>query len=42
MLIEVHSEAEPHWLRYGRLVSRTLCQWQLRNPGSKGLLPVKS
>jgi hypothetical protein len=32
-LLEVHLEAEHHWLRYGRLVSRALRQWQLRNPG---------
>jgi hypothetical protein len=30
-LLEVHLEAEHHWLRYGRLVSRALRQWQLRN-----------
>ena len=35
--IDAQSEAETHWLRYRRLVSRTLCQWQLRNPGSTSL-----
>ena len=33
LLLEVRLEAEHHWFRYGRLVFRTLRQWQLRNAG---------
>jgi hypothetical protein len=40
-LLEVYLEAETHWLRYGRLVSRALRQRQLRNPWARaqGLMP---